>query len=80
MHYFFVYITSTLLTVNVLAANNLLSTKNSATPNILNETEHDQIDIIIKPLYDVNKSDFVNLQETKSKPEKVDIFQQDLAK
>ncbi len=75
MHYFFVYITGTLLTVNVLAADNQLSTNNSG----INETEHDQIKIVIKPLYDVNKSDFVNLKETKSKPVKVDIHQQDLA-
>ena len=78
MHYFFVYITGTLLTVNVLAADNRLITNNSDFNKT--STEHDQIDIIIKPLYDVDQSDFINLQKTKSKPKKVDILQQDLAK
>jgi len=44
------------------------------------EAEIERIEIVVKPLYPVDKLEFVNLQESNSTLKKVDIHQQDLDK
>ena len=80
MHYFSVYLTTALLSVSFLAAEDLLLQDASDTNKTLNEINNDQIGIEVRPLYNVEDSDYINLQESKSQLKKVDIHQQDLAK